>query len=522
MLSNIGVHISVFSDLLGMLKLDVGKNKLTKEELSRITTRQVYERYITPLFRGSKVSLCQHLQEHHPTFVGESNVYIIHSWNGSFYHLVDSLTSHFREKLSLSSSSVSSSLSSSNYYLWFDVFSINQYTIPFMDVDWWRQLKYLINQIGHTVLVLCPWDRPHEKCYPLQRTWCLYELYCVSQSKKIFNVAMPRRHKERFIKALHSNYESIDRMIGTIDLELTKSSLPHDKDRVIDFVKKMDGLQKLNSDVFLLLKEWLIEHIRNVILKEISSQEESLKAQITLGRVLRSQAKYDEADKIFYECLYGDSTHDLLTQHPHHRLMIMNHLGFIYKKQLKYDLAEPLITACVEESIILNGHNHDLTLEYKASLADLYFDKEDYIQAEQLYVECISAIKQNRNIPEKVLHHQEKVLQPTSEKHLSQNALSSIISSLANLYTCQGKFEEALPLYIEQHELNEERLDKYDPILLTSLHDLAVCYSYQGSYLQAEPKYLVCLEKRKLVLGEGHADTLSVMNNLAILYDRCG
>ena len=69
------------------------------------------------------------------------------------------------------------------------------------------------------------------------------------------------------------------------------------------------------------------------------------------------------------------------------------------------------------------------------------------------------------------------------------------------LYMQTGKFEDALPLYMERHEMNEKRLDKFDPVLLTSLHDLAVCYSYQGSFLQAEPKYLVCLERRKLVLG---------------------
>ena len=439
MLSNIGVHISVFGDLLGMLKLDVGKKKLTKEELSCITTRQVYERYIIPLFRGSKVSLCQHLQEHHPSFVGESNVYIIHSWNGSFYHFVDSLTSHFRDILSSSSppsssasSSASSSLSSSNFYIWFDVFSINQYDTPFMDVDWWRRLNYLIHQIGYTILVLCPWDRSHEKYYPLQRTWCLYELYCVAQSKKTFHVAMPRRHKERFIKALHSNYESIDKMIGKVDIEFSKSTIPHDKERLTDFVRKMDGIQKLNTDVFILLKEWLIERIRNVIQNDIVLPEERLKAQITLGRVLRNQARYDEAEQIFHNCLYGEGTQELLTKHPHHRLMIMNHLSFIYKKQHKYELAEPLIKSCVEESTSLNGQDQDIILEYKASLADLCFDKEDYIQAEQLYIECINAIKRNRKMSEKkFLLSAEKLLQPSL-------ALSAIMSSLANLYTCQG------------------------------------------------------------------------------------
>eukprot|EP01031_Cornospumella_fuschlensis_P026840 gene26840-32438_t len=61
-----------------------------------------------------------------------------------------------------------------------------------------------------------------------------------------------------------------------------------------------------------------------------------------------------------------------------------------------------------------------------------------------------------------------------------------------------------------------------DPETLSSMDDLAVLYSSQGLYDKSEPLYVQCLEKRRVVLGEDHPDTLSSMNNLAALYESQG
>ena len=68
-----------------------------------------------------------------------------------------------------------------------------------------------------------------------------------------------------------------------------------------------------------------------------------------------------------------------------------------------------------------SGSEDDRTLEYISNLADLYFDKEEYSRAEPLYGQCINVIK--RKYAERV--------------ESSPAALNSIITSLANLYTCQ-------------------------------------------------------------------------------------
>ena len=49
---------------------------------------------------------------------------------------------------------------------------------------------------------------------------------------------------------------------------------------------------------------------------------------------------------------------------------------------------------------------------------------------------------------------------------------------------------------------------------LSSLHDLAINYSYQSLYDIAEPLFIQCLEGRRRVLGVYDPATLGVMNDL--------
>jgi hypothetical protein len=44
--------------------------------------------------------------------------------------------------------------------------------------------------------------------------------------------------------------------------------------------------------------------------------------------------------------------------------------------------------------------------------------------------------------------------------------------------------------------------------------NLAVTYANQGKYKEAEALFKQCLDKRKVVLGENHPDTLDAMSNL--------
>ncbi|KAJ7347989.1 hypothetical protein DFH08DRAFT_670253, partial [Mycena albidolilacea] len=52
------------------------------------------------------------------------------------------------------------------------------------------------------------------------------------------------------------------------------------------------------------------------------------------------------------------------------------------------------------------------------------------------------------------------------------------------------------------------------PNTLSAMGNLAVTYSELGRYQEAEPLETIVLEKQKLLLGAGHPDTLDAMANL--------
>lgn len=54
----------------------------------------------------------------------------------------------------------------------------------------------------------------------------------------------------------------------------------------------------------------------------------------------------------------------------------------------------------------------------------------------------------------------------------------------------------------------------------TTLNNLAACQYSRGAYDEAVATYRAALAVRKKALGEGHADTAAVMNNLALCLTR--
>ncbi len=73
-------------------------------------------------------------------------------------------------------------------------------------------------------------------------------------------------------------------------------------------------------------------------------------------------------------------------------------------------------------------------------------------------------------------------------------------------------------LHLKTLEIKRRVLGEEHPSTLVSMNNLALVYSRQGRYDEAEPLYLQTLEIRQRVLGEEHPDTLRSMNNLADLH----
>ncbi|MGB3188457.1 MAG: CHAT domain-containing protein, partial [Limnoraphis sp.] len=96
--------------------------------------------------------------------------------------------------------------------------------------------------------------------------------------------------------------------------------------------------------------------------------------------------------------------------------------------------------------------------------------------------------------------------------------VANSLNNLALLYSDQGRYDEAEPLYQRSLAIYEKALGGNHPDVANSLHNLALLYRDQGRYSEAEPLYQRSLAIREKALGENHPDVAQSLNNLALLY----
>ena len=90
------------------------------------------------------------------------------------------------------------------------------------------------------------------------------------------------------------------------------------------------------------------------------------------------------------------------------------------------------------------------------------------------------------------------------------------------MYSAQGQYAAAEPLYKRSLETREKYLGPDHPDVATSLNNLASCYQSQGQYTAAEPLCKRSLAINEKALGPDHPDVATSLNNLAgfVLYPK--
>jgi tetratricopeptide (TPR) repeat protein len=103
-----------------------------------------------------------------------------------------------------------------------------------------------------------------------------------------------------------------------------------------------------------------------------------------------------------------------------------------------------------------------------------------------------------------------------------QDAECKMMSALGTLFMYQGKENRALPMHEECLTKRKRILGNDHPDTLTSLNDLAMLFENIFQYDRALSMYEDCLARRKRILGEEHPCTLASLNNLASLLESMG
>eukprot|EP01041_Mallomonas_annulata_P001942 gene1942-3766_t len=467
-----GVKLRVFIEFIELC----GGN----DAISGLTTTDICNKFLKPLTFMRQSSYCELLTAQEHPDVGEAKVFISHAWKFTFLEVVQALSNQFGHN--------------SDVIIWFDLFSNNQHITSNLNYDWWSTtFKSAIEQFGHTVLILSPWNDP----IPLTRAWCLFEIYCTVDTKKcIFEVAMSTSESDMFINELKHNYSSINTMIAKVDLARSEAWNPADRDQIFDSVKKSVGFAGLNTMVFERLREW----VRNVTLKaidQVTDEQSELQLKMSLGKIYLDQGNYGEAEALQMEC-YERRVASLGEDHVD-TLKSLSELGTVYHHMGKYQEAADVYQKLLDiRSTVPGGESSAETLDMMHSLAGTYDSLGRFSEAESLARSCLSI--------------EIETLGETDSRVMNTSKLLAAICK--NL----GKYSEAEVLFTKCYENTLVELGEGHPTTLATLSQLASIYGTQGKYNEAEPLHLKCVELRTIKLGADHPDTIVAQSNLGSLY----
>eukprot|EP01048_Picozoa_sp_COSAG05_P009490 COSAG05_NODE_784_length_7362_cov_36.913810_1_plen_741_part_00 len=234
------------------------------------------------------------------SMVGQPTLFLSHAWVFKFRNVVTALR-HFVCRLPASSPP---------QFVWFDCFSIDEHATQCMPQDWWGStFREAIALIGHTVMLLSPWDRP----VPLTRAWCLWELYCTHQAEGAsFSVCLGPEEQRAFkaslldISALDSseiyNPAVLD-AFGSIDVANSEAGSEADRVMILGAVERAGGCSKLNALAFEKMRGWVFEELRQLAAAANGEGEAALQTKTQVARVFSSFDMDDEAEPLCREVL---------------------------------------------------------------------------------------------------------------------------------------------------------------------------------------------------------------------------
>lgn len=162
-------------------------------ELRGKKTSEVSELLLKPRTASKRVAYVDLLEGEHmddgTPAVDQATCFVSHAWSTDFLDLCECTIAWAKAR---GGEQVP--------YVWLDVFAVNQHQGD-MPPEWWdTTFRAAVGALGHTLLVLTPWDKP----VAVSRVWCLWEILCTVDQGCELTVLMPEREKRAFVEALKS------------------------------------------------------------------------------------------------------------------------------------------------------------------------------------------------------------------------------------------------------------------------------------------------------------------------------
>jgi len=347
--NTVGVSLRVLQFLAKRAKDERGASDPLK-------TRDVCKKIVEPMTKAQRCSFADlivtgELKGLDETDVGDATHFCSHAWGDTFESFISALES--RPDLSV------------NDRLWVDIAVVNQHTNTTRGFDWWSTtFKESVRKIGHTILVLSPWDEP--KC--LTRAWCLWEIFCTFDTATPLTAVVSDAGRESFVEAM-SNWKDVTPFLQKIDVKKAKAWSTEDQKNIHDHVKATPGgFQRVNNKIASAYRDVLLRLARSMA-GTTSEDEYTLHG---LATALRKMKRYPEATEVQmqvlkgYRAKFGDDNAKTLSA--------LANLASLERRQKRFEASCAHLTEAISGYKSLPGHEHSI-LKCKSSLASVWLDQ---------------------------------------------------------------------------------------------------------------------------------------------------
>jgi hypothetical protein len=443
-------------------------------------------------------SYCQLLLDDPATahLVGKPTIFFSHAWLYKFANVVAALRA-FVDGLPADAPP---------QFIWFDCFSIDEHATQALPQEWWAStFAEAIALIGHTVMLLSPWDAPT----PLTRAWCLWELHCTSQAPDArFSVCLGPAERSAFEAALLDKHDVIFDVFNSIDVANAQAGDPADRAMILAAVEAAGGCAQLNGLAFQEMRGWACAEARRMVARPQATLGTKTQVAMLFGELKMFEA---EAKALYREAVAGFTAH-YGAQHVH-TLTSKNNLALLLKNEGTAEAeaeAEALYREVVAGFTAHYGGQHVQTLTSKMNLANLLQNEgtvEAEAEAKALYLEVVAGF---------TAHYGAQHVETLRSK-----------MNLANLLADEGTVEaeaEAKALYREvvagrtahygaQHV--ETLRSKMNLANLLQNEDTAEAEAEAEAVAEAKALHREVVAGRTVHYGAQHVETLTSKMNLA-------
>ncbi len=219
-----------------------------------------------------------------------------------------------------------------------------------------------------------------------------------------------------------------------------------------------------------------------------------------VGRVYRSMAAYDQADRLLSRALALRQS-GLGPAHPDIAESLQS-LAVLRLSQGRYDEGEGLFRRALDMRRALLGEAHPHVAESLAGLASLLQERGRFDESEALHRQALALRRRLLGDDHAEVGH-------------SMNALGLALWS-------RGNYDEAERLHRQALALRRRLFGSVHADVATSLNNLALVLQRQGNLAEAESLFRASLGTWRELLGDDHPDVTTSMSNLARLLEHTG